>query len=78
MSVDYDDEKADRMLAEAEIIVADEPGPMPELLDAVASPTVDALGTEGMTPHEGSKGELGRERAFCQGPLLVFHRRRNE
>ena len=68
MSVHYDDEEADRFWEEADIILADEPGPTPELLDAVASPTVDAIGTEGMTPCEGSKGELRRGDGLCQGP----------
>ena len=51
MNVNYNNEEADRFLAEAAIILADEPGPMPELLDSVASPTMDAVGTEGMAPN---------------------------
>ena len=69
MSVNHDNEKADHFLVKAAIILADEPGPTPELLDAVASPTVDAIGTKGMAPCEGSGGE----RAFARGPLLALH-----
>ena len=69
MSVDYDDEEADRILAAADVIIADEPRPTPEILDAVASSTKDAGGTEGMAPREDSGGE----RAFARGPVLVLH-----
>ena len=48
--------------------MAEEPGPTPERLDAVASPTMDAWGTEGMAPREGSEGELQRRDGLCQGP----------
>ena len=68
MSVDYDDEETDRVLQEADIIVVDEPGPMPEILDAVMSQTTDTVGTEGMAPSEGSKGELRSGDSLCQGP----------
>ena len=68
MSINYDNKEADRFLAEALIILADEPGLMPELLDTVVSPTVDAIGTEGMAPCEGSRGD----RAFAMSPLLAY------
>ena len=73
MNVDYDNEETDCILAEADIIIVDEPGPMPEILDAVMSSTKDAGGMEGMAPREGSEGNCGGERAFARGPLLVFH-----
>ena len=68
MSVKYNNEEADRLLAEAALILADEPGLTPELLDTVASPTMDAGGMEGMAPHEGSEGELRKGEGLCQGP----------
>ena len=68
MSVNYNNEEDDCFLAEAALILADEPGLIPELLDAVAFPTMDAGGTEGMAPHEGSEGELWRGEGLCQGP----------
>ena len=55
MSVDYDDEETDHILAEADIIIADEPRPTPEIFDAVTSPTKDAENTEEMAPREGSE-----------------------
>ena len=64
MSVDCNDEETDRILAEADIIITDEPGLMPEILDATTYLTKDASGTEGMAPCEGSRGE----RAFARGP----------
>ena len=67
-SVNYDNEKADPFLAEAALILADKSGLMWELLDAVASPTMDASGTEGMAHHEGNEGELRKVEGLCQGP----------
>ena len=55
-------------MAEAAIILADEPGPTLELLDAVASPIVDAIGMEGMAPHEWNEGKLRRGEGLCQEP----------
>ena len=65
MSVDYDDEETDCILAKADIIIVDEPRPVPEMLDAVTSPTEDAGGTEGMAPSEGSEGELQKGEGLC-------------
>ena len=68
MSANYDNKEADRFLAEAAIILPDEPGPTLELLDAVAPPTVNTVGTEGMAPCEGSEGKLQRGEGVCQRP----------
>ena len=73
MSINYNNEEADRFLAEAALILADEPGPTLELLNTVASPTMDAGGTEEMAPHEGSEGEPRRGEGFARGPLLALH-----
>ena len=54
------------------IVLADEPGQTPELLDGGASSTVDAVGMEGMASCEGSKGELQRGEDLCQGPFLAL------
>ena len=69
MSINYNNKEAEHFLVEAAIILADKPGLTPELLDAVASPTMDAWGTEGIAPHEGSEVELQRGEGLCQlGP----------
>ena len=41
---------------------------MPELLDAVTPSTMEAVGTEGMTPCEGSEGERWRGEGLAGGP----------
>ena len=74
MSVNYDDEETDCILAEDDIIIADKPSPMPGIFDAITSPTEDAGGTEGVAPREGSKEELRRGEGLCQGlPPSIPH-----
>ena len=68
MSVDYNDEDTDCILAEADIIIVDEPRLTLKILDAVMSPPKDDRGTMGMTPNEGSEGELWKRKGLCQGP----------
>ena len=68
MSVDYNDEETGHTLVEADIVIADEPRLTLKILDAFASPTKDARGTERMAPCEGSEGELRRGEDLCQGP----------
>ena len=58
MSINYEDEEADRILTEADIIVADEPRPMPEILGVVTSPTEDPGRHRGDgTPRGEQRGE---------------------
>ena len=68
MSIDYDDKETDHILAEADILIADQPTPTPEIFHAVTSPTEDAGGTEGMAPCEGNEEELRRGEGLCQRP----------
>ena len=77
-----DDDDLDHILAGADYVEPDqamlEPGPTPELLGAVESPTDDAVSVEGMAPREGSEGELriGEElqigEGLCQWPSPCF------
>ena len=64
MSLEYDDEETDRLLAVADnidFVVESQPRTSPELLGAAETPTFEAAkSTAGMAPHEGSDGELRR------------------
>ena len=66
MSISDEEDYLDCILAAAGDI--SEPGPTPELLGAVESPTSDAMGAEGMAPREGSIGVLRNGEGLCQGP----------
>ena len=76
MSLEYDDDETDRLLAAADDIhFAREiqPRTSPELLGAAESPTLEAAkSTAGMAHREGSDGELGRGEGLCQGPSLII------
>ena len=72
MSLEFDAEEADSLLAEAddiEFVVESQPCTSPELLGAVTeTPTSEAVNsTAGMAPREGSDGEMRRGEGLCQG-----------
>ena len=74
MSTDYDNEETDRFLVEAAIILADKTGLMPDLLDAVASPTLDAAGTEGKGLCQGLPHGIALVSTYnAHKSPLVFH-----
>ena len=76
MSLEYDDEETDRLLAAADVIHfvgESQPRTSPELLGAAETPTFEAVkSTAGTAPREGSDGELSRGEGLCQGPPLVI------
>ena len=76
MSLEYDDEETDRLLAAADdldFIGESHPRTSPELLGAAETPTFEAAkSTAGMARREGSDGELRRGEGLCQGPSLVI------
>ena len=76
MSLEYDDEEMDPLLAEADdidFVGESRPCTSSELLGAAEIPTLEAVNsTAGMAPREGSDGELRRGEGLCQGPSLVI------
>ena len=76
MSLEYDDEETDRLLAAADdidIVGESQPRTSPELLGTAETPTLEAAkNTAGMAPREESDGELRRGEGLCQGPALVI------
>ena len=80
MSLEYDEEETDHLLAVADdidFVGESQPRTSPELLGAAETPTFEATkSTAGMAPHEGSDGELRRGEGLCQGPSFVISDRR--
>ena len=76
MSLEYDDEETDRLLAVADdidFVGESQPRTSPELLHTAETPTFEAAkSTAGMAPCEGSDEELRRVDGLCQGPSLVI------
>ena len=76
MSLKYDDEEMDRLLAAADdmdFIGESQPRTSPELLGAAETPTFEvAKSTAVMAPREGSDGELRKGEGLCQGPSLLI------
>ena len=72
MNLDEDVE-LDRILAGADFTEGgeanQEPGLSPELVGAVATPTVDAVIAQGMAPREGRQGVMQTGGGLCQGPF---------
>ena len=75
MSLEFEDEETDRLLAEADehllgVVEESQPATSPELLGSVIrTPTIDAeTGAAGLAPPEGSAGELQEGEGQCQGP----------
>ena len=78
MSLQFDDEETDRLLAAADKHFVDDidesqPATLPEILGAVIrTPTNNTkAGTAGMAPPEGSIGVLREGEGQCQGPSPV-------
>ena len=71
-----EDTELDRILAGADYIdggqADEEPGPSPELLGAVKTPTVDAVNAQGIAPRDGREGVTQSGKGSCQGPSLCF------
>ena len=76
MSLEYDDEEMDRLLAAADdmdFIGESQPRTSLELLGAAETPTFEAAkSTAGMAPREGSDRELRKGEGLCQGPSLLI------
>ena len=68
MSSESEDELDSILAGYVEPVQACDPAPTPEILGTVQSPTLDAVGAEGMAPHEGSGGEMRTGGDLCQGP----------
>ena len=75
MSLEYDDEETDRLLAAADdidFVGESQPRTSPELLGAAETPAFEATkSTAGMAPREESDGELRRGEGLW-GPLSLF------
>ena len=75
MNLDEDVE-LDRILAGADFTEGgeadQEPGLSPELVGAVATPTVDTVSAQGMAPHKGREGVTQTGEGLCQGPFPSF------
>ena len=69
MSLNYEDEQKDCLLAAADdldIVKDPQPAPSSEILGVVTTPTSDAKeGTVGMAPPEGSGVELHMGQGLC-------------
>ena len=52
--------------------VDEEPGPSPELVGAVVTPTVDAVSAQRMASHKGRKRVTQIRVGSCQGSSLCF------
>ena len=76
MSLEYDDEETDHLLAVADdidFVGESQPRTSPELLGAAETPTFEAAkSTAGMAHTEGGDGELRRGEGLFQGPSLVI------
>ena len=78
MSLDFEDEETDRLLAMADehlvdVVEESQPTESPEILGAVPRTLTDdaVSGTRGMAPPEESGGEMREGEGQCQGPSPV-------
>ena len=76
MGFSKEEKELDCILAREDYIktgqVMSQPGPTPELIRAVGSPTNDARSAEGMAPQEGSNRELQVREGPYLGPSPCF------